>query len=454
MISCPKCGHVQEDRADCLKCGIVFAKFYALHAGEQSLPPDPVAFHNYPQAAPEEISPAEFALMRQTVRDLERRFNELEFERVERGRLRSDLRELDRKLQEKLDEVSAVQAAQESKVELLAQRPLGPSAADFDELSRKIRAEDMQDLQDRQAQLELRLAKMERQGLSTLDGSRLMEVIADHARQLAGLETRLEGVAAAAVPPREEGLNGQMAEELEKLRTSLQAVSLRYSEIGELKKNNLVVEDKLDTLREALNACRAENQQNSKARIEDLGKEVAALKAEVRHAIDRLSAVEAPFVDTALEASPLRSDLDALSRLRAEDAERFRRELASVSEQFEAIGRSQAGFQARLESLAGLMARFERSSNSMEQRIELLTHSAAAIPERIAEVGHQSSNLQDELQKILARMDQVEALLAEPAAGAMFTAAMKTPPAMDDMALIRQNLADIRMFMEGLSRKP
>ena len=67
-VDCPKCGHVQEQRQDCRKCGIVFSKYYVLRSiGRPSLPEGqeagvqpPVGEHYAADMSEPRPSPAEF----------------------------------------------------------------------------------------------------------------------------------------------------------------------------------------------------------------------------------------------------------------------------------------------------------------------------------------------------------------------------------------------------------
>jgi len=98
-VNCPKCGFEQEERLDCRKCGVVFSKYLAMQAEASGPPSGPVV-----QA--ENGTSVEILELRQSVRDLSRRFSEVEFERVERGQIRGELRVLDKKYQASFDQFS------------------------------------------------------------------------------------------------------------------------------------------------------------------------------------------------------------------------------------------------------------------------------------------------------------------------------------------------------------
>jgi DNA repair exonuclease SbcCD ATPase subunit len=101
-MNCPKCGYEQEERLDCVRCGIVFSKYLALFpkgkAGEA------MESRTRPMVA-EDVPDLEISQISQQVRDLSRRFNDIEFERAERTRLRGEMKVFEQELHEKLGEL-------------------------------------------------------------------------------------------------------------------------------------------------------------------------------------------------------------------------------------------------------------------------------------------------------------------------------------------------------------
>ncbi len=85
---CPKCGLEQEERLDCRECGVVFSKYNSLFASPEA--PDP-AGGDVPDTG------AVYELQIQ-VRELSSRLIGAEFEKAERKKLRSDLRDLQEQL--------------------------------------------------------------------------------------------------------------------------------------------------------------------------------------------------------------------------------------------------------------------------------------------------------------------------------------------------------------------
>jgi chromosome segregation ATPase len=104
---CPKCGHVQEQRPDCLKCGIVFSKYYALFPDRKS--PDDADSAESPdsQSLPEQDSRMLIADLQRQVREISIRFTELEFEKAERIQIRTDLKNMEQQLQSDAERVIA-----------------------------------------------------------------------------------------------------------------------------------------------------------------------------------------------------------------------------------------------------------------------------------------------------------------------------------------------------------
>jgi chromosome segregation ATPase len=92
---CPKCGFDQEERLDCKECGIVFSKYNALFtASESSGTPE------------EEVSlKSEIQDLQIQVRELSSRLIDVDFEKAERKKIRSDLTDLNKQMQQNQTEM-------------------------------------------------------------------------------------------------------------------------------------------------------------------------------------------------------------------------------------------------------------------------------------------------------------------------------------------------------------
>ena len=364
-MNCPKCGYEQEERLDCLRCGIVFSKYLALFpkgkAGEATEP------KTRPMAA-EEVPDLEISQLSQQMRELSRRFNDIEFERAERTRLRGELRVLDQELQEKIAELGR-------RIEKMeGDKPGGGGGLDLEPLVNRIELlevglrtpppaasvlKSLDDMNERLTEMEItgKSAATDlssEHGLATenqleefvaelgvlqgtveemkerLDGSHgaveevrgaldlvrqdiaaMKEPAADPFPKLDHLAGELERLrasvlnlttryadvaelkkghtalsASVATLGRSPGGAAPAAGEIEGLRKTLENVSVRYSEIGELKKNDLVLQSSLESLGREIAALRDSISRGYVQRIDDLGKEVGALRAEVRQLLN------------------------------------------------------------------------------------------------------------------------------------------------------------------------
>jgi chromosome segregation ATPase len=112
-MTCPKCGHEQEERLDCLKCGVVFSKYYALFPSSKSPSEkgfeDPMAQEQSEQERRVAISDLQLQL-----REIYVRIAEVEFEKAERNQLRTQLKNLEQHFQANLEQI-AIQLEQVEK---------------------------------------------------------------------------------------------------------------------------------------------------------------------------------------------------------------------------------------------------------------------------------------------------------------------------------------------------
>jgi len=109
---CPKCGLEQEERLDCKDCGIVFSKYNALFPSSESSEPG--------DNSEGSLSKSEFQELQIQVRELNSRLIDAEFEKAERKKLRSDLKDLERQIQDNQGQLDARMKRAEDALESLS----------------------------------------------------------------------------------------------------------------------------------------------------------------------------------------------------------------------------------------------------------------------------------------------------------------------------------------------
>lgn len=440
-MNCPKCGFVQEDREDCLKCGVVFAKFYALHSLDGPVPADTYA---HPEASPQPVPgphPSEIDQLRQSVRDLVRRFNELDFERVERNRLRSEIRALDQKIEEGLGRLAGGLGGCERRLEETAARK------DLEDLKAELESRRIDPIVRAAAQIEERLGRLQSE-VAALADPRLLEAIRKLDARQAELEARFAELLAGGNGQDEPGTTVRIRPALkaiEELRASLESVTLRYSEIGELKKNHLVLLSRLEALEQSHKSTGQAAFQGLAGRVSDMEKEVAALRAEVRQAISRAEALQAAPARQVPDVQPLRAELAELHKIRSDESEKMRLALGALESKLNESLVPLSGLAERVQSLAGQIQR-------VEQRFQPAGDSSGGdgAAGKIADLKEALSSLQKDWRQIEKRLRVLESKME---------AAGKAAPgpseslSNSDVQVIRESLDEIRRFMLALHQK-
>ncbi len=201
-MNCPKCGFEQEERLDCRKCGVVFNKYLAMQAESSGpLPPQ------VPQAE-NGSSTIEILELRQSVRDLGRRFSEVEFERVERGQLRGEVKTLDKKYQASFDQFSRRLEDLEKLLSTPQAPPPVPDGERLSEVQREILEANVDPISKRLAETEERLQLWASEVASLREimageTARQAETSTNLASRLDGIEQKLKRWEEDFVPPRD-----------------------------------------------------------------------------------------------------------------------------------------------------------------------------------------------------------------------------------------------------------
>ncbi len=454
-MNCPKCGFVQEERVDCIKCGVVFAKFYALRASETPAsltPPEPP--HGGTGFVEETHIPelTDLFEVRQGLRDLQQRFNDLEFERAERRQIRGDIRALEARIQENLARMATRQEEIDKQVNALASKPAAPTLQDLDALRLEVRAINAELLQKNLERIESRLLT-HAEKLSAVTDTGFLELIPTLEGRLTALESRIAGLADGMATAHPEVDKAQ----LDDLRASLQNVTVRYAEIGGLKKNHLVLRDMIESLQQTTEGFRNEAVAGNSAKIAELEKEVLALRAEVRRAYQRVENLETTGLqikqplglDPLKEISSLREELATAGRIRAAEHDRIQSEVGALQGKVSETLQTLTALPEKLESFSSQIRRLDQQYQPLTAGLAAVTGAIDGTPQMIADLSRDLTTLQEGFTQLQVRVQAMQEGLV-PQAPSLADPGL---PGKTDMTMIRDNLDEIRRFMTTLSQK-
>jgi chromosome segregation ATPase len=311
-VNCPKCGFEQEQRLDCRKCGIIFSKYLAL----QSEPSGAAS----PSAPAENGAPVEILELRQGIRDLTRKFSEVEFERVERGQLKSDLRVLEKKVQTSLDQLSY---RLEELEKLLSNPQAPPPPADdgrLAEVRKELLEANVDPLNQRVVRIEEKLDRWEMEILPARNSpSEEMSTVAEAmigplAARLAEVEQKLRRWE-KDLPNPSDALTTEMLARLEArlagLESRVESLSAgRQFEETSPERQNL--QDHLSSMSDELTAVKAsaERALNLQRDLSELSAENSRMWTQIQSLENRLSRLPSP---TSVPQSTDRLELDIRS---------------------------------------------------------------------------------------------------------------------------------------------
>jgi len=190
-VICPKCGYAQEERLDCMKCGIVFSKYYALYGSSRSSQPE--ASELPLQGFAEEGFYGEAGDPRQNTTDFQHLMNSLEFERVERNKIYTDLKILEKKIHSNQDEMESRLADLEKVA--IGTFPLSPPPAseNLAEFKRDLLDVHFEPLVRRMEELEQKIAAAPGETVYKTD-PKVLDVLRRFEVRVADLEAKLSGV--------------------------------------------------------------------------------------------------------------------------------------------------------------------------------------------------------------------------------------------------------------------
>ncbi len=442
-MNCPKCGYSQEERLDCRKCGVVFSKYYQLHATNKPVAAE--VLEPAPQQPPPpsvgEDPAVEIADLRQSFRDLSRRFNEVEFERAERTQLRGEFRALDQKVKDSLAQVQERLGTLGEQVAQLQVAPPSASAENVQQLKNELLEEQLVPLRRRLEQIEARLETLPKElasrgGDSVAEGMRRLEERMTQAESDLAALAEVNRSQAEALP----GGSDKLARDIDDLRGSLQNVTVRYSEIGELKKNHLILLNKVESFQLQLEQATKAPERVVSNRVPELETEVLALRAEVRQTLKRLETLEGDSPGAAGNLGVIVGELAESKKLHAE-------QIDQMQASFESMIKKEL---SPLSEFSTRLADSDQRQRSIEAAFETLPTSVQEALQRISDIDQTVSSLRSEQEKlrneVRASEEKITAIQARPPEE-------PRPPLEEDVHMIRQTMEDLRRLLDSAACK-
>lgn len=298
-MNCPKCGYEQEQRLDCRKCGVVFSKYLALQseAAGSASPPLPT----------ENGAPVEILELRHSVRDLTRRFNEVEFERVERSQIKGELKVLDKKVQTSLDQLSFRLEELERLLSSPQAPPPPPDDARLAEVRKELLEANVDPLYQKVAQIEVRLERWENEILLPKDSppqevSALLEdTLGPVVARLAELEQKLRRWEKELLSPKD-SLTTEMLARLEVRLAGLESKVESLSSgrpVQETASEHQILQNSLRSMGDELASVKTsvDRALNLQRDLAELSAEMSRLWAQMQSVENKLSRLPSPAVD-------------------------------------------------------------------------------------------------------------------------------------------------------------
>jgi DNA repair exonuclease SbcCD ATPase subunit len=425
-MKCPKCGHSQEERQDCLRCGIVFAKYYAMYPQGTDLPMEGQEKMVASYAVPADTLSAEVSELRQGVREIASRLSDVEFDHAERSLLRGEVKTVEQRVTELVEDLRNRMLALEERTSGLEQAEARPEPPGIT----------IEEVAGRLAQMDEQLDRLVSQPPS--QDPVTAETIRKVAMRQSGLEDRIDKLVAGLQLGAEAGQPAERA--LEELRQAVQTATVRYSEIGELKKNHLVLQNEVETLRRDQEVLLSRPANGTAARLAQLESEVAALRAELRQALKRLESMESGLALQMQEVrSPASGEADAKG-------------LSSALAQLDAsIKEDRAAWAKQNEFFSSELRRFEDWNQSMSTGLQETSDGLKESCRRMEGLLSDVSVLKQDSTQLRARL---QALQDRPQKPVQARAANQPPKVEGELHAIREGLDQIRAFMQTLAQKP
>ncbi len=427
---CPKCGYEQEERLDCIKCGIVFSKYMALHLGGKQNRPEPFPQISIPEALPEETMAPELLDLRQSLREVQRRLGDVEFERAERALIKNELKSLDQRIQGLLEPLASRISALEARLDLLAQAPPPPSRDDMEKLRGQLLADLDNSSQSHNSALEVleqKCLEQSRDSSAELSGRiGILESSAETSRQQEAVLSKQLQELETAVTAQAQELNAFASQPSEHKPSAEEAAWMEKTAARIME----VEEAVLKIRREA--AQTAEQMEILQAMLSAHAQEVKALKFE---------SIEGKMTPRERE-----SITRALTQLEALEGTLFEINKGSVQAS-ERLDAQQQGLTAQALDI-----------NTLKEEIPPLAATLINLRESVTDWSARNSDLEKHVAKLEVQVLEMEGKTKDLRESILHNSTearpLKSPElTADDVGTIKQDLGQIREFMKILMTK-
>ena len=284
-MKCPKCGFEQEERKECLRCGVIFSKFLALYPRGSRAAEAAETRTRVEEEPAWQDTPPDYSSQ---IQSITRKLNEIEIDRGERFRIQAEMRIIEQKLTDTIAELSGRIQSLEARLQERGEDAPAVEAAPPADLRGEIQASlDSLDLPSLVSRLELVEAAVEKPAERSDPG--VLNNLFQIEERLRGLESNrpaaAEGEAtenlldAAELPEHLE----EFVQDLGRIQGSIEELEQRGVEFDRLKQTHGDILRNVDAMRSDLEALRhGEGETAATEKTARLAGEVAALRGDLQ----------------------------------------------------------------------------------------------------------------------------------------------------------------------------